>query len=94
MEPIYGYVPGTGWVASYVPHAEIYTCDKVAYRIELRKPNPGEVFRYTYNGWDLDAWVGWCRNSNSYSLGLNPSNYQDILVDNDKMLSIITIFEL
>lgn len=62
QEPIYQYVKGQGWVVGpSVPCRDIRLACGTKVRIELRKPNPGEI-------WDcgspttLDSWEKVLRN--------------------------------
>lgn len=56
-EPIYSYIKGQGWVVADETIVTMYCGTRV--RIELRKPNPGEGWCWTYADWNLEKWKEW-----------------------------------
>lgn len=61
-EPIYQYVKGSGWV----PGKHHYSHDG-RYRLELRKPNPGEYSCWHNVNWSLEEWVKWSVDSHPFT---------------------------
>jgi hypothetical protein len=61
-EPIYEFIRGQGWVANGEPPVLVSKNGKT-YRVEMRKPEPGEFCCYDMVGspdcYTPERWAGW-----------------------------------
>lgn len=63
-EPLYEFVKGKGWVI--VNDHVVTTTYGKTWRLELRKPEPGEHCCWTYNKTDLAFWASWVKIQSPY----------------------------